>query len=76
MLRKIGDRYQAYCTMYKTHIMATYHAGTGWPVDRDIDLQAEDAEGINTGLDNNNESTSGLNTTITLGGSEPDGHPS
>ena len=59
VLEKIGDRYQAYCTMYKMHTMATCHRGTGHPVDRDIDLHIEDAEGINTGLDNDNERTSG-----------------
>ena len=32
-------------------------------------------EGINTGLNNDNESTSGSDTTIVLGGSEADGHP-
>ena len=48
MLRKIKDRYQAYCTMYKTHAMATCHRGAGCPVDRDIDLHVEDTEGINT----------------------------
>ena len=51
MLRKIGDRYQAYCTMYKTHAMATHHGSTECPIDRDINLHIEDTEGINTGLD-------------------------
>ena len=56
--------------------MATHHAGTGHPVDRDNDLHIEDREGINTRPDNDNESTSGLDTTITFAGSEADGHPS
>ena len=73
---KTGDRYQAYCTMYKTHAMATCHAGAGCPVDRDIDLHIEDMEGINTGLDNDKESTSGSDTTIAFRGSEEDDHPS
>ena len=64
MLRKIGDRLQAYYTMYKMHTMATCHGGTGCPVDRDIDLNAEEMEGINTGLDNNNDSNDGLDTRI------------
>ena len=55
--------------------MATCHGGAGCPIDRDIDLHVEDAEGINTGLDNDDESTSGSGTTIALGGSEADGHP-
>ena len=63
MLRKIRDRYQAYCTTYKMHAMATCHQGAGCPVDRDINLHIEDAGGINTGLDNNNEGTSGLDST-------------
>ena len=67
MLRKIIDRYQTYCAMYKTHTMATCHRGAGHPLDRDINLHVEDAEGINTGLDNDNESTRRSDTTIALG---------
>ena len=33
-------------------------------------------EGINIGPDNDNESTSGSDTTTAFGGSEADGHPS
>ena len=55
--------------------MATHHGGAGCPTDRDINLHVEVAEGINTRLDNDNESTSGLDITIALGGSEADGHP-
>ena len=54
------------------HAMATHHGGTGHIIDRYIDLQVEDAE--NTGLDNDNESTSGSDTTVTLGGLEAEGH--
>ena len=68
LVGKIGDRYQTYCTTYKTHAMATYHRHAGHPVDRDIDLHIEDTEGINIGPDNNNESTSGSDTTIAFGG--------
>ena len=53
--------------------MATHHRGTGCPIDRDIDLHVEDAE--TTGLDNDNESISGLDTTIALGGPEAECHP-
>ena len=55
--------------------MATHHGGAGCPVDRDIDLHIEDMEGINTGPDNDDESTSGSDTTVAFGGSEVDGHP-
>ena len=51
--------------------MATHHGGTGCPVDRDIDLHVEDAE--TTGIDNNNESISGWDTAIALGGPEQKG---
>ena len=33
---KIGDTYQAYCHMYKTHTISTHHVGSGQPSDRDI----------------------------------------
>ena len=71
MLRKIGDKYQAYCTTYKAHTMATCHRGTGCPLDRGIDLNAEDPE--STGIDN--ESTYSLDTTVALGKLEAEGHP-
>ena len=58
------------------HAMATCHRGTGCPVDRDINLHIEDMEGINTGPDNDNESTGGSDTIIAFGGSEADDHPS
>ena len=73
MLGKIGDKFQAYCTMHKTHAMATNHGGAGCPLDRDIDLHIEDSE--TTGLDNDNDSTHGSDTTVTLGGPETEGHP-
>ena len=73
VLGKIGDKYQAYCTMYKTHAMATYYGGAGHPLGRDIDLHIEDSE--STGLDNDNESTSGSDTTVALEGPVAEGHP-
>ena len=76
MLRKIRDRYQAYHNVYKTHTMASHHGGAGCPVDRDINLHIGEAEGIETGPDNDNESTSGSDTTVAFGGSDADGHPS
>ena len=57
------------------HTMATCHRGAGHSIDRDIDLHVEDMEGINTGLDNVNESTSGSDTTVAFGGSEAHSHP-
>ena len=72
MLGKIKDRYQTYCTVYKMHTMATHH-GVGCPIDRDIDLHIEDAD--TTGLDNDNDSISGSDTTVALARPEADGHP-
>ena len=74
MLGKITNKYQTYCTVYKMSAMATHHRGAGHPIGRDIDLHVEDMEGINTGLDNVNESTSGSDTTVAFGGSEADSH--
>ena len=48
VLNKLWDSYQTYCNAYKTHTMATHHAGTGQPLDKDIpphdqgtDIQAD-----------------------------------
>ena len=41
-----------------------------------VNLHIEDTEVINTGPNNNNESTSGSDTTVAFGGSEADGCPS
>ena len=57
--------------MYKTHSMTTHYGGTRCPLDRDINLHVEEA----TGIDNDNESTHGLDTTVALGGPEAEGHP-
>ena len=73
MLGKIRDKYQVYCTMYKTHAIATHHGGAGCSLDRDINLHIEDSEA--TGLENDNESTSGSDTTVALGEPEAEGHP-
>ena len=73
MLGKIRDRYQTYSAAYKMHAMAAHYGGAGFPIDRDIHLYIEDTE--TTGLDNNNESTSGSDTTIALGGPEVESHP-
>ena len=60
----------------KTYTLATCHRGRGCPVDRVINLHIEDMKGINTGPDNDNESTSGSETNVAFGGSEAVGHPS
>ena len=65
MLGKIGDKYQAYCTMYKTHTMATHHRCAGSSLYRDINLNVEDSE--TTGIDNDNESTHGSDAIAALG---------
>ena len=71
VLGKIGYKYQAYCTMHKTHTMATHYGGAGCPLDRDIDFNIEET----TGIDNDNESTHGSDTTVALGGPAAEGHP-
>ena len=69
MLGTISDRYQSYCATYKTHAMTSHHRGTGCTSeDKDLDPNVEDARGIDTGLDNDNEGTSSLDTTIAFGG--------
>ena len=67
------NKYQAYCPIYKTHAIATHHRGAGCHLDRDIDLHIEDSE--TTGLDNDNETTSGSDATVALGRPETEGHP-
>ena len=71
VLGKIGDRYQAYCTTYKTHTMATHHGGARHPLDRGINLHAEDPEHADIDI----ESTHSSDTTAALGGPEAEGHP-
>ena len=72
ILRKIRDKYQTYCTKYKTHAMATYHGGAGHPITRDINIHVEDVE--TTGLEHDNESTSHSDPTVTLGIPEAEDH--
>ena len=75
VLGKIGNRYQSYCTTYKTHTMTTHHRGTGCTSeDKDLISNVKDARGIDIGPDNDNDSTSSLDTTIYFRGSEADGH--
>ena len=51
--------------------MATCHGGAGCPLDRGINLNAEDPE--STDIDN--ESTHSSDATVALGGPEAEGHP-
>ena len=66
VLGKIAYWYQAYCTTYKTHAMATCHRGAGHPLDRGLDILTEDQEHT----DINNESTHSSDATVVLGGPE------
>ena len=54
------------------HIMATHHRGAGHPIARD-NLHAEDPEA--TGMDNDNDSISGSDATVALGGLVVEGNP-
>ena len=80
LFRKLKDKYQSYCTTYKTHAMTTHHRGTGH-TGKDGDLNSHidittkgDIRGIDIGPNNNNESTKCLDTMLTFGGLEVDGH--
>ena len=53
------------------HAIATHQGGAGHPLDRGIDIQAQDPELA----DIDNESTHSSNATVALGGPEADGHP-
>ena len=70
VLGKIGDWYQAYCTTYKTHAMATCQGGTDHPLDRGLNILTEDPEQA----DIDNENTLSSDATVALGGPEVVGH--
>ena len=42
VLNKLGNPYQTYVNMYKTHTMVTHHGGTGQPLERDPNPQEQD----------------------------------
>ena len=42
VLNKLGNPYQTYVNMYKTHMMATYHGGTEQPLEKDPNCQEQD----------------------------------
>ena len=69
----MGDKYQAYCTMYKN---TCYGYLSPWrcrtcPLERGIDLNAEDPEPT----DIDNERTHSLDTSVALGGPEVEDFP-
>ena len=69
MFMKIRDRYQSYCTTYKTHTMTTHHEEVGHADKvRDLNSQIED-----TGNIDDNESTNSSETMIAHAGSVADG---
>ena len=51
VLGRIGDTYQVYCNTYKTHTMATYHGGSGQPLDRDTDMTREEQLIVDTNVE-------------------------
>ena len=53
------------------HAMATHHGGAGCPLDRGIDIHAEDPEHA----DIDNENTHSSDATVALGGPEAEVHP-
>ena len=71
ILGKIGDLYQAYCTTYKTHAMATYHGGAGCLLNRGLNILTEDTEHA----DIDNDSTHSSDARVTLGDPEAVEHP-
>ena len=71
VLGKIGDQYQAYCTTYNTHAMATLHGGTRCPLNRGFDILSEDTEHANI----DNISTHSSDATVALGDPEAVDHP-
>ena len=70
VLGKIRDQYQAYCTTYKTHAMATCNRGAGCLLDRGLDILTEDTEHT----DINNSSTHSSDITVVLGDPDAVGH--
>ena len=44
VLKKLGDSYQIYVNLYKMHMMATHHRGTGQPWEMDPNPQAQDID--------------------------------
>ena len=64
VLGKNRDRYQAYCTTYKMHAMATCHRGRGCPLYRGLDILTEDLEHA----DIENKISHNLDTAVALEG--------
>ena len=53
------------------HAMATCHGGAGCPMDKGLDILAEDPEHA----DINSKSTHSSDAIVALGGPEAEGHP-
>ena len=51
VLGRIGDTYQAYCNTYKTHAMATYHGGSGQPLDRITNMTRQEQPVADTNVE-------------------------
>ena len=71
VLGKIGDWYQAYCTTYKIHTMATHHRHAGCPLNRGLEILTDDTEHVNI----DNDSTNSSDATVALKDPEAIGHP-
>ena len=44
VLNRLGDSYQTYINMYKMHMMATCHRGTGQPSEMDPNSKTQDID--------------------------------
>ena len=74
MLGKLRDKYQANCTIYKTHNVTTNHRGTECiGKDTDLNFHIGKAKGINIEPGNDNVSKSSWDITIAFEGLEADG---
>ena len=62
VLGKIGDTYQAYCNISKTHAMANHNGGSGHSLNRVIEVNRETQETADTTI----EDMHGFNTPATL----------
>ena len=51
VLGRIGDTYQTYCNIYKTHAMATHSGGSGQPLDRDTNMTREEQAVVDTSVE-------------------------
>ena len=52
VFEKLGDTYQVYCNIYKTHAMATHHGSSGHSLDRDIEVTRDTHKPTDTDIEN------------------------